>query len=210
MNRTTAAWFGLAGVLALLGEAGFAFTDPVYYDAASFIDYAAVVFLTAIGVATGVALILLWRDPPVARGSLFLLFAGIGAAAEGLGDLFEDVFGIEAAVWLFFGGGLVMMVSLLIAGIAALTVRSPQRWSGLFLLLAVPGALYGFGLVTMGVSWILFALWIVYQHRAFIIAVAVAAVAALAIAVYVYGDDVVRDLSADGPHTTGSAAGPTG
>ena len=162
MNRTTAVWFGLAGALALLGEAVFSLIDPVYYDPATFVDYAAVVSLTALGVATGIALILLWRDPPVARGSLFLLFAGIGAAAEGLGDLFEDAFDIEAAVWLFFGGGLVMMVSLLIAGIAALTVRSPQRWSGLFLLLAVPGALYGFGLVMMGVSWILFGLWIVY------------------------------------------------
>ncbi len=191
MNRTTAAWFGLAGVLPLLGSALFAFSDPVYYDAASITDYAAVVTLTAVGVATGIALILLWRDPPVARGSLFLLFAGIGAAAEGLGDLFEDAFDIEAAVWLFFGGGLVMMVSLLIAGIAALTVRSPRRWSGLFLLVAVPGALYGFGLVMMGVSWILFALWIVYQHRAFVIALAVAAVVMLATAVFLYGDEVV-------------------
>ncbi len=191
MNRTTATWFGLAGVLPLLGSALFAFSDPVYYDAASFTDYAAVVTLTAVGVATGIALILLWRDPPVARGSLFLLFAGIGAAAEGLGDLFEDAFDIEAAVWLFFGGGLAMMVSLLIAGIAALTVRSPRRWSGLFLLVAVPGALYGFGLVMLGVSWILFALWIVYQHRAFVIALAVAAVLMLATAVYLYGDEVV-------------------
>ncbi len=198
MNRTTATWFGLAGVLPLLGSALFAFSDPVYYDAASITDYAAVVTLTAVGVATGIALILLWRDPPVARGSLFLLFAGIGAAAEGLGDLFEDAFDIEAAVWLFFGGGLMMMVSLLIAGIAALTVRSPRRWSGLFLLVAVPGALYGFGLVMMGVSWILFALWIVYQHRAFVLALAVFIVLALATAVYLYGDDVVRDLSASG------------
>jgi len=199
MNRTTAVWFGIAGVLALLGEAVFWFIDPVYYDAASFTDYAAVVTLTAVGVATGIALILLWRDPPVARGSLFLLFAGIGAAAEGLGDLFEDAFDIEAAVWLFFGGGLMMMVSLLIAGIAALTVSSPRRWSGLFLLVAVPGAMYGFGLVMMGVSWILFGLWIVYQHRALVIALAVFIVLALATAVYLYGDDVVRDLSASGP-----------
>lgn len=192
MNRTTAIWFGIAGVLPLLASAVFAFSDPVYYNATSFTDYAAVVSLTALGIATGIALILLWRDPPVARGSLFLLFAGIGATAEGLGDLFEDAFDIEAGVWLFFGGGLVMMVSLLIAGIAALTVHSPRRWSGLFLLLAVPGALYGFGLVMMGVSWILFAFWIVYQHRAFVIALAVAAVPLLGTAIYLYGDEVVR------------------
>jgi hypothetical protein len=143
-----------------------------------------VVSLTVVFVATGIALILLWRDPPVARGSLFLLFAGIGAAAEGLGNLFEDAFDIEAAVWAFFGSGLVMMVSLLIAGIAALTVRSPRRWSGLFLLFAAPGGLLGFGAVMMGVSWILFGLWIVYQLRAFVVALAVAAVPALAAAIY--------------------------
>jgi hypothetical protein len=155
------------------------------------IDFAAVLSTTMVGVATGIALILLWRDPPVPRGSLFLLFAGIGAAAEGLGNLFEDAFDVEAAVWAFFGGGLLMMVSLIIAGIAALTVDSPRRWSGLFLLVAVPGGLLGFGLVMMGVSWILFGLWIVYQHRVFVVALAVAAVLMLATAVYLYGDEVV-------------------
>ncbi len=153
----------------------------------SLIDYAAVVSQTVIGVATGIALILLWRDPPVARGSLFLLFAGLGAAAEGLGNLFEDAFDIEAAVWAFFGGGLVMMVSLIIAGIAALTVPSPRRWSGLFLLFAFPGGMLGFGLVMLGVSWILFGLWIVYQHRAFVVALSIAAVPASAYSVYLYG-----------------------
>jgi hypothetical protein len=100
---------GLAGLSALVAWTLYEFTDPEYYEAASFTDYVSVVSLTVVFVATGIALILLWRDPPVARGSLFLLFAGIGAAAEGLGNLFEDAFDIEAAVWAFFGGGLVMM-----------------------------------------------------------------------------------------------------
>jgi hypothetical protein len=42
----------------------------------------------------------------------------------------------------------------------------------------------------MGVSWILFGLWIVYQHRAFVIALAIAAASELAIAFYLYADDV--------------------
>jgi hypothetical protein len=54
--------------------------------------------------------------------------------------------------------------------------------------------MYGFGLVMMGVSWILFGLWIVYQHRAFVVAMAAAAIAAVATAIYLYGDDVVRGL----------------
>ena len=148
--------------------------------------------LTGLFVVTGIALILLWRNPPVKRGSLFLLFAGIGAIAEGVGDLLEDAFGVEDAVWLFFGGGLLMMASLIIAGVAALTVRSPRRWSGLFLLFAAPGAMLGFGAVMLGVSWILFGLWIVYEHRAFVIALAVAAIAGLAIAIDLYWTDITR------------------
>jgi len=186
--------------VALSGTALYAFADPAYYDAESFIDYSAVVFLTVHGLATGTALIVLWRNPPVARGSLFVLFAGIGAVAQGLGDLFEDAFGIEDAAWIWFGGGVVLLLSLLIAGIAVLTVGSPQRWSGLFLVVAAPGAMYGFGLVMMGVAWVLFALWIVYQHRAFVVAMSIFAVTALGTAIYLYGDDVVRDLSAADTH----------
>jgi len=185
-NRSSGAWFAFAGVSALLGWGFHEIADPVYYDASSVSDYLAVVALTSVFVATGIALILLWRNPPVARGSVFLLFAGVGAAAEGLGNLFEDAFDIEAAVWAFFGGGLVMMLSLLIAGIIALTDSSPRRWSGLFLLFALPGGMLGFGMVMMGVSWILFGLWIVFQFRALVIALVVAAVPAVATAIYLY------------------------
>jgi hypothetical protein len=186
MRRSAAVWFGVAGVSALIRFV-LEYADPVYYNPASLIDYVAVVSATLVFLATGIALYLLWRNPPVDRGSLLLLFAGIGAAAEGLGNLFEDVFNVEAAVWAFFGGGVLMMVSLIVAGIAALTVDSSRRWSGLFLLAAFPGGLLGFGLVMMGVSWILFGLWIVYQQRAYVIALAVAAVPALAYSAYLYG-----------------------
>jgi hypothetical protein len=169
-------------------------SEPVYYDPSSVGDYLAVMSTTIIYVVTGIALILLWRDPPVTRGSLFLLLAGIGAVAAGLGNLFEDAFDIDAAVWAFFGGGILMFVALPIAGVAALTVRSPRRWSGLFLLFGATGAMLGFGIVMMGVSWILFGLWIVYQRRVFVIALAVAAVTALAVAVYLYADEVFSGL----------------
>ena len=191
MSRSTAIWFGVAGVLTLLTWVIFTTSDPAYYDAATLTDYVAVVGLTGSFVVTGIALMLLWRDPPVKRGSLFLLLAGIGAVAVGVGDLLEDAFNIEDAVWLFFGGGLLMMVSLIVAGVSALTVRSPRRWSGLFLLFAVPGGLLGFGAVMLGVSWILFGLWLVFEHRAFVIALAVAAVPALAIAIDLYWADVL-------------------
>jgi len=186
VNRSAGVWFGLSGLTALAGFGLYEFADPTYYDASSFVDYLSVVMLSGFFVATGIALVLLWRDPPVARGSLFLLFAGIGAAAEGLGNLLEDAFDVGVAVWAFFGGGIVMMLSLLIAGIVALTVDSPRRWSGLFLLFSVPGAMLGFGIVMTGVSWILFGLWIVLGHRGLVIALAAAAPAALFTAMVLY------------------------
>jgi hypothetical protein len=190
MSRSAAIWFGVAGVLSLFTWVIFTVSDPVYYDASTLTDYAAVVGLTGSFVVTGIALILLWRNPPVKRGSLFLLLAGIGAIAEGVGDLLEDAFGVADGVWLFFVGGLLLMTSLIVAGVAALTVRSPRRWSGLFLLFAAPGAMLGVGAIMMGVSWILFGLWIAYEHRAFVIALAVAAVPALYLVVDLYWADV--------------------
>ena len=192
MSRIAAIWFGVAGVLSLFTWVIFTVSDPIYYDATTLTDYAAVVGLTGSFVVAGIALILLWRNPPVKRGSLFLLLAGIGAIAEGVGDLLEDAFGVEDGVWLFFGGGLLLMTSLIVAGVAALTVRSPRRWSGLFLLFAAPGAMLGLGVIMMGVSWILFGLWIVYEHRAFVIALAVAAVPALFLVVDLYWADVTN------------------
>ena len=191
MSRTTAIAFGLAGTLALAGVLLHGVSEPTYYDPSTVLDYLSVVSLSTIFIVTGVALLLLWRNPPVRRGSVFLLLAGIGAVAVGLGNLFEDAFDVEAAVWVFFGGGLLTLVSLIVSGIAALTVRSPRRWSGLFLLFAAPGVMLGFGGVMMGLAWILFGLWIVYEHRAFVIALAVAGVSELAIAFYLYADDVL-------------------
>lgn len=191
MKRSASLWFGVAGVLTLFGWTLFTVGDPVYYDATTPADYASVLGLTGCLVVTGIALIVLWRNPPVTRGSLFLLLAGAGAVAEGLGNVLEDAFGVEEAVWAFFGGGLLMMVSLLVAGVAALTVSSPRRWAGLFLLFAVPGGMLGFGMVMMGIAWVLFGLWIAYEHRAFVIAQAVVAVPAAAIAINLYWADVV-------------------
>lgn len=159
--------------------------DTAYYDAKALSDYATVVIVTSILVLNGIALLLLWRDPPVTRGAVFLLLAGIGAIAEGVGNLLEDIFGIEDAVWAFFGGGMLYMVSLLIAGVAALTVDSPNRWSGLFLLLGVPSAMLGFGWVIAGVSWVLFGSWILTRNRHLVIAVATAAVPLTALGIYV-------------------------
>lgn len=187
LNRAAGVWFVVVGVTAVtlyvLAEIVLGETD--YYDARTFGDYATVAIVTSILVLNGIALLLLWRDPPVARGSVFLLLAGIGAIAEGVGNLLEDVFGIEEAVWAFFGGGMLYMVSLLIAGVAALTVVSPNRWSGLFLLLGIPAGMLGFGWVITGISWLVFGSWILTRHRYLVPAMAIAAGPLIALGIYV-------------------------
>lgn len=155
-------WFVVAGACAIarwLVE----FADIQYYDPESFLDYSGVILQTAAGLATGIALLFLWLDPPVQRGAFLIGLGGVAAIVQGLGNLFEDAFGWEWAVWGFFIGGVGFVVTVALAGILALTVSSPMRWSGLFLLLASTGGMLGFGLLLMGITWLAFIVWI-YRH----------------------------------------------
>lgn len=67
MNRTTAAWFGLAGVLVLVFGALYQVVDPACYDAATFVDHALVVDQAVVAVSS-----------PLRWGGLFLLVAAPG------------------------------------------------------------------------------------------------------------------------------------
>lgn len=159
MSRTGLVWFVVAGLCATarwLVEFG----DVQYYDPESLLDYSAVILQTAAGLATGIALIVLWRDPPVKRGALLLGLGGLAAIGQGLGNLFEDAFGWEWAEWGFFIGGIGFVITVALAGVLTLTVSSPMRWAGVFLLLGSTGGMLGFGLLVMGVTWISFAVWI--------------------------------------------------
>lgn len=155
-------WFVAAGVFAIarwLVE----FADVQYYDPESLLDYSAVILQTAAGLATGIALIVLWRNPPVQRGSFLLALGGVAAVGQGLGNLFEDAFEWEWAEWGFFIGGMGFVITVALAGILALSVNSTMRWSGVFLLLGSTGGMLGLGLLLMGVTWIGFGVWI-YQR----------------------------------------------
>jgi hypothetical protein len=136
------------------------FADIQYYDPDSLLDYSGVILQTAAGVTTAIALLILWRDPPVRRGAFFIGLGGVAAMAQGLGNLVEDGLGWEWGVWGFFIGGVGMLFTLALAGTLAMTVRQSLRWSGVFLILGATGALLGLGLLIMGLTWIAFSFWI--------------------------------------------------
>lgn len=162
MSRSTVIWFAIAGIFAI-GRWVLEFTDTRYYDPASILDYAAVTSQSAAGVATGIALLLLLRNPPVRRGAFLVAIAAVGAISQGLGNLFEDAFDVGAGEWGFVLGGIGMILALLAAGAAAVSVNSPLRGSGAFLLVGATGGLLGHGLLAMGLSWIAFSIWITRQ-----------------------------------------------
>ncbi|MBT8199906.1 MAG: hypothetical protein KJO36_05255 [Acidimicrobiia bacterium] len=162
MSRSTAVWFAIAGISAL-GRWILEFADTRYYNPSSMLDYAAVISQSAAGVATGIALLLLLRNPPVRRGAFLVAIAAVGAISQGLGNLLEDVFDVEAGEWGFVLGGISMILALFAAGAAALSVTSPLRWSGAFLLVGATGGLLGHGLLAMGLAWIALSIWITRQ-----------------------------------------------
>ena len=163
MSRSTPIWFAIAGVFGVARWI-FEFADPQYFDPESALDYATVVAQSAAGVATGIALLTLWRNPPVRRGSILLAVAGLAAIAHGMGNLLEDTFDIGAGELAFIGGGIGMILALFGAGVSALTVNSPSRWSGLFLIVGATGPMMD-TLLFMGLAWIAFSVWIATQFQ---------------------------------------------
>ncbi len=155
-------WFGVGGVCAIARWV-VEFADTQYYDPESLLDYSAVILQTVAGLATGIALIILWRHPPTKRGTFLIGLGGIAAIAQGLGNLFEDAFGWEWAEWGFFVGGIAFVITVAMAGILMLTVDSPMRPIGAFLLLGSTGGMLGFGLLVMGVTWSSLGVWI-FRH----------------------------------------------
>ncbi len=162
MTRPTAAWFVTAGVLAI-GRWLLEYTDVEYYDPQSALDYLAVYSQSAAGIATAAALALLWRAPPVRRGAFLLPFAALAFASQSIGNFLEDAVDVDWGEWLFLIGGVGSIFTLAPAALAALSVGSPHRWSGAFLLFGATGGMLGVGLAIMGISWIAFAAWILRQ-----------------------------------------------
>lgn len=164
LTRRGAFWFAIAGLLAVSRWA-LEFVEIQYYDPQSFLDYNGVLLQTGAGLTTGVALLVLWRNPPVPRGAFLIGLAGLGSVAQGLGNLFEDAFDWEWGVWGFLVGGVAMIVLLALAGVLIVSMRDPHRYAGVFLLLGSTGGMLGLGLLVMGLSWIAFSFWIYRSLR---------------------------------------------
>ena len=151
-----AALFLVAGMLAL-ASTGLNVFGPAYYAPEGVFDYLAVVLFTTTLLATGIALIELFRNPLATWRPWPLLFPGGGAIAAGSGNLLEDVFNVEWAEWAFLFGGVAMVFGLVIAGLVILVVNSRRRWTGSPLIAG--GVCFGLGDVgvpLMGLTWLAF------------------------------------------------------
>jgi hypothetical protein len=160
--KLTGMWFLGAGIL-LVVRAVIELAEPAYWNPSSLLDYSAAILTTVAWVVTGVAFILWWRTTPIRRGSLFLLVAGIGTAAEGIGNFLEDVLDLAVGEVLFTLGGMIGVIAVLAAAVLMLTVRNPLRWSALLLFTFIAGAIFSDtgGEFVSGASLIVLGLWLV-------------------------------------------------
>ena len=152
----------LAAAGCSLANAAIGIADSNSGDSKSFTDYAAELALSAALIAAAAALLFLRRyDPGRSRraGGVGWTVAAVGAAFAGVGNLFENGFGVSAFGLLFALGGLVLFIGLLTVGIAVFAAASPWRWVGVFLVVLALGIVVGeepgFGLV--GLVWIALA-----------------------------------------------------
>lgn len=121
------------------GLIGLAFTvsslgDPAYYDPQTVADYVASALAEVAFISMAVTLYIWWKVTPVRRGARILLVAAFGFVLWSIGNVLEEIMGIEFGAYLFFIGAPIAYVSTGIAGLAALTADSRWRWSGLVLL----------------------------------------------------------------------------
>lgn len=158
----TGFWIFASGALTLV-RATIELTEPVYYDPSSLLDYTAVVLTSAASAALSAALYSWWRAAIFPRLSILLLIAAIAIGAESMGNLLEDGFDSEFGATLYNNGGLIGAVALLITALVALATATPLRWSGLFLLASLGGAIFpdDGGLWLTGASFLGLGFWMI-------------------------------------------------
>ena len=135
------------GAIALIGFL-VGLTDPAYYSPETPMDYLAAGLNSAGPFVAAAALFIWWRTTPIRRGVFLILVAAAAAIVWGLGNLIEDIL-----------DGIITVLASALAGVGALTVREPFRWSGLFLLGVAAGPAADSALV-WAVVWLAFALYL--------------------------------------------------
>ena len=146
------------GAIALIGFL-VGLTDPAYYSPETPMDYLAAGLNSAGPFVAAAALFIWWRTTPIRRGVFLILVAAAAAIVWGLGNLIEDILDYEWGFVLFGVGGIITVLASALAGVVALTVREPFRWSGLFLLGVAAGPAADSALV-WAVVWLAFALYL--------------------------------------------------
>jgi hypothetical protein len=146
------------GVIALIGFlVGLA--DPAYYSPETPTDYLAAGLNSVGPFVAAAALFIWWRTTPIRRGVFLILVAAAAAFVWGLGNLIEDILDYEWGFILFGVGGITTVLASALAGVVALTVRDPFRWSGLFLLGVAAGPAADSALV-WAVVWLAFVVYL--------------------------------------------------
>jgi hypothetical protein len=153
-------WASLAtGLIALIWLVG-SLSDPAYYDPQTISDYLASALAEIMFLAFAYTLIVWWRVTPVRRGVLMLPGAAVGFVLWSVGNVLEEIMGIEFGAYFFFVGAFVAFVLVAVAGVVTLTVPLRWRWSGL-ILLGVTASLSNQDIPIAPIPWLVFAfvLW---------------------------------------------------
>lgn len=126
-------WAAAAG---LVTAAGFVIglMDPAYYNPVTVFDYVGSYVNDATLAVSGIALIVWSRVTPVRRTRVLILAAGVGLIVWTVGNVLEEIYGLEVGTNLFFAGSITTLATTAIAGIVTLFDQTRWRWSGLLLL----------------------------------------------------------------------------
>ena len=108
-------------------------SDPAYYDPQTFVDYAASILAEIFFLSAAYTLVVWWRVTPVRRSALMLLGAAAGFALWSVGNVLEEIMGVEFGEGIYFVGAALAVGLTTLGGIVTLTAPGRWRWSGLVL-----------------------------------------------------------------------------
>lgn len=132
-ERTLFGWAVAAGVLTGAGFVVGLF-DPAYYAPVTGFDYLGSILNDAYLAVSGLALIIWSRATPVPRTRILILVSGVGLLLWTVGNVLEEIVGLDVGTVLFFAGSITAFTLTAAAGVVTLFNRTRWRWSGLVLL----------------------------------------------------------------------------